>query len=171
MSRVAPQIARPLALVVACGLWGVPAFGTQPATALSLLEIRDVDNRPVPSKEGRLICRVEGQNENDRRFVKQLWDDHGPAFGFKDWSSLGPDSMYRQIRIAHGGKVLTLKSWHSIYERDRRSVVTSQGVMPLGKRSRAEVLRKDDRAYLARRAAFDRLLERCLMHNRKPAKR
>ena len=150
---------------------GVPSFGAQPGKPLSRLEIRDVDNSPTPSKEGRLICRVEAQSDEDRRFVKQVWDGYGPVFGYKDWINLGPDSMYRQVRLVHEIKVLTLKSWHPIYERNPKLVVTSQGVTALGKRSRTEVLRKDDKAYVKRRTAFDSLLQQCLMHNRPTLKR
>ncbi len=164
---------RVASLIAIIGAWSVlaaPALGDQPRI-LGMLEIRDIDNSPVPSKEGRLICRVEARNDQDQRFVKRLWDEQGPAFGFKDWTNLGPDSMYRQIRLVHERKVLTLKSWHPIYERNHGLVVTSHGVTALGKRSRADVLRKDNPTYRARRAAFDTILERCLMHNRPSPKR
>lgn len=165
------RAARLIVFIGFCSSLGAPSFGAQPGKPLSLLEIRDVDNSPIPSKEGRLICRVEARSDEDRRFVKGLWDGYGPVFGFKDWNNLGPDSMYRQLRLVHEIKTLTLRSWHPIYERDRKLIVTSHGVTTLGKRSRAEVLRKDNQTYVKRRAAFDTLLERCLMHNRPTPKR
>ena len=159
------RAARLIALLCVCSLVGLPLFGGQPAKSLSALEIRDVDNSMNPTrgrKDDQQVCRVEVRNSDDAGFVKHLWDDYGPVFGFKDWNNFGPDASYRQIRLVHEGQTLTLQSWHPIYERNQSAVVTSQGVMALEGRSRAEVLKKDDPAYLSRRVAFDALVDRCL---------
>lgn len=162
-----------IALFGVCSLVGFPLFGGQPAKALSALEIRDVDNRMVPShgrKDDQQVCSMEARSSDDTRLVKRLWDDYGSVFGFTDWNNFGPDSSYRQIRLTHEGNVLTLRSWHPIYERNEGTVVTSHGVTLLNGRSRADVLKKDDPAYLARRVAFDALVERCLARNARTTK-
>jgi len=143
----------------------MPLSGGQPDKALSTLDIRDVDHSLDPTsgrQPDKPVCVLKGQGAKDERMLTQLWEDFGPLFGFKDWNSFGPDSMYRQIRLEREGKVLTFRSWHPIYERDKSKVVTSQGVMPLNGRTRADVLKKDDRGYIARRAAFDAIVDLCL---------
>jgi hypothetical protein len=164
----AARAARLIAFIGVCSFVGGPLSGGQPAnTALSALEILDVDNRMDLIRgrtDDRRVCSLDAQSSDDARFMKRLWDDYGPVFGFKEWNNFGPDSSYRQIRLMHDGKTLTLKSWHPLYERNEGAVVTSQGVMALEGRSRAEVLKKDDPDYVARRAAFDSLVEKCLGH-------
>jgi hypothetical protein len=165
VSSVLVRVARLIVLIGACSSLGAPSFGGQQEAAPSVLDIRDVNNA-LGVNPGRIedpqVCRMEARGSEDRRFVKRLWDDYGPVFGFKDWNNFGPDSAYRQIRLTHDGKTLTLKSWHPAYERNEKLVVTSQGVMLLEKQSRAEVLKKDDPDYVARREAFDSLVEKCL---------
>jgi len=166
------RAARLIALIGVCSFVGAPLFGGQPAKALSALEIRDIDNSVDPirgRKDDQQVCSMEARNSDDKRFVKRLWDDYGPVFGFKAWNNFGPDSSYRQIRLTHEGKVLTLKSWHPIYERNESVVVTSHGVMSSNGRSRADVLKDDDPDYVARRSAFDSLVDLCLMHNPLPS--
>lgn len=163
--RCSPRAAGLLALMAVAGFVAVPCLAGQPEKALAALDIRDIDRRTHPAggpQPDKQVCSLSGQGARAERMLNQLWDDFGPLFGFTGWDSFGPDSMYRQIRLEHGGKVLMLRSWHPIYERDKSVVVTSQGVTPLAGRSRAEVLQTDDRAYVARRAAFDAILDLCL---------
>jgi len=160
-----PLAAGLIALAAVSGLLAMPSLGGQPEKALSTLDIRDVDNSLHPTRgrqPDKQVCSLDGQGAKAEQMLKQLWEDFGPLFGFKDWNSFGPDSSFRQIRLEYAGKVLTFRSWHPIYERDKRMVVTSHGVLPLNGRSRAEVLKKDDRGYVARRVAFDAIVDLCL---------
>lgn len=171
MTLLLPRAAGVIVLMVVSGLLAMPLFGAQPEKALSKLDIRDVDNSLKPPggrQPDKQVCSLDGQGAKAEQMLKQLWGDFGPLFGFTDWNSFGPDSLYRQIRLEHGGKVLTLKSWHPIYERDKRMVVTSQGVTALDGRSRAEVLKNDDRGYVARRAAFDAIVDLCQAMSKPP---
>ena len=162
-----------IALVAVSVLPAANSLAGQPDKALSTLDIRDIDHRthqsgkPQPDKQ---VCSLDGRGDRGERMLNQLWEDFGPLFGFTDWNSFGPDAKYREIRLERGGKVLTFRSWHPIYERDGSMVVTSQGVFPLNGRSRAEVLKKDDRGYVARRTAFDAIVDLCLAMG-KPARR
>ena len=163
--RCSARAAGVIALVAVSGLLAMPSHGGQPDKALSTLDIRDVDNRLHPTRgrqPDKQVCSLGGQGAKAEQMLKQLWDDFGPLFGFKDWNSFGPDSSFRQIRLEYAGKVLTFRSWHPIYERDGRTVAMSHGLIPLNGRSRAEVLKKDDRGYVARRVAFDAIVDLCL---------
>ncbi len=154
-----------IALVAVSGLFAMPSWGGQPEKALSTLDIRDIDNTVHPTRgrqPDKQVCSLNGQEARAERLLNQLWEDFGPLFRFTDWNSFGPDSMYRQIRLERGGKVLTFRSWHPIAERDGRMVALSQGLVPLNGRSRAEVLKQDDRGYVAKRSAFDAIVDLCL---------
>lgn len=154
-----------IALVAVSGLLAAPCLAGQPEKTLTTLDIRDIDRRTHPTgghQPEKHVCSLDGQDARAERLLNQLWEDFGPLFRFTDWYSFGPDSMYRQIRLKHGEKVLTFRSWHPIYERDKRMVVTSRGVTALAGRSRAEVLKEDDQGYVARRAAFDAIVDLCL---------
>jgi hypothetical protein len=164
-ARHSTRAAGLIALVAVFGFTAIPCFAGQPEKALSTLDVRDVDNSRNPARgrqPDKPVCSVDGRGAKVEQMLKQLWDDFAPLFGSTDWNSFGPDSSYRQIRLEHGGKVLMLRSWHPIYERDKRVVATSRGLTPLGGRSRADILREDDRGYVARRVAFDALVDLCL---------
>ncbi len=165
MIRCMSRAAGLIALVALSGLLAVPPVAGQPEQAPSTLDVRDIDRRTNPTgkpQPDKPVCSLSGKDARAERMVKQLWEDFGPLFRFTDWDSFGPDSMYRQIRLEHAGKVLTFRSWHPIYERDKRMVATSGGLKPLAGRSREEVLKEDDRGYVARRVAFDAIVDLCL---------
>ena len=143
------------------------AAARQSRAAVDRIEIVDINNTLELRSKPRTnlpVCVIEAKNVVERRFVHRLRKDYSPVFDHKDWSNFGPDSEYRQIRLVSNGKVLTLQSWHPLYERDGRFVVTSHGVSSLDGRTRAEVLREGDRVYLARRTAFDAIVDQCLAH-------
>lgn len=129
------------------------------------IEVMDINNTLELRSRPRTyqpVCVLEAKNAADRRFINEIGKAYGPIFSHRDWSSFGPDSRYRRIRLVIKGKMLTLQSWHPIYEKEPRIVVTSHGVSSLNGRTRAEVLIEDDSDYVARRTAFDAIVEQCL---------
>lgn len=66
---------------------------------------------------------------------------------YADILETGPDSSYHLIRIVSGKTRASLGSWHEIFERNPKLVVTSRGVTSLGDKTREEELRNDDPAY------------------------
>jgi len=163
---------RLLLVVVICSALGAPLFGDEkPEATLSKVEILDLDRTLEPDRgrqRDRQVFSLEARSKEDRRFIGRLWQVYGPVFRFEDWGSFGPDSSYRQIRLIHKGKVLTLSSWHPIVEQSSTHVATSYGVISLDGRSRAEVLKADDPDYFARRSAFDAIVDQCLAHTKAP---
>src|SRR3989338_8832492 len=164
------RIIKLIALFAICGSLWLPLFcHAEPNPGLFKVEIRDIDNQlmpPVssstaPKKTDHWLFNLSAQNKEDQQFVRQLWETYGPVFDFRDWDSLGPDSSYRQIRLIYEGKTLILNSWHPIYEQNPGAVVTSRGVTSLDGRSRAEVMEADDQHYIAKRSAFDAIVDRC----------
>ena len=51
----------------------------------------------------------------------------------------GPDSAYHAVYFAVPGRTVYAESWHELFERNEKVVVTSHGVSGLGGRTRAEV--------------------------------
>jgi hypothetical protein len=166
------QGTRLLFVVGICSSLAAPSFGDEkPPATLSKVEILDVNRTLEPDRgrqRDRQVFSLEARSKEDRRFIGRLWQVYGPVFRFEDWSSFGPDSSYRQIRLIHRGKVLTLSSWHPIVEQNSTHVATSYGVISLDGRSRGEVLKAGDPDYFARRSAFDAIVDRCLAHNKAP---
>lgn len=157
-------------MVGVCSSLGAPSFGDEkPPATLSKVEVLDVNRTLAPDRgrqKDRQVFSLEARSKEDRRFIRRLWQVYGPVFRFEDWSSFGPDSSYRQIRLIHNGKVLTLSSWHPLMEQNSTHVALSYGVISLEGRSRAEALKADDPDYFARRSAFDAIVDECLAHNR-----
>lgn len=164
------QGTRLILVVGVCSLLDAPLSGDEkPPATLSKVEILDVNRTLEPDRgrpRDRPVFSLEPRSREDRRFIGRLWQVYGPVFRFEDWSSFGPDSSYRQIRLVHKGKVLTLSSWHPIVEQNSTHVALSYGVISLEGRSRAEALKADDPDYFARRSAFDAIVDECLAHNR-----
>lgn len=159
-----------LLVVGICSSLGAASFADEkPEATLSKVEILDLNRTLEPDRgrqRDRQVFTLEARSPEDRRFVGRLWEVYGPAFRFEDWSSFGPDSSYRQIRLIHKGRVLTLSSWHPIVEQSSTHVATSYGVISLDGRSRPEVLRAGDPDYFARRSAFDAIVDQCLAHSK-----
>lgn len=161
---------RLLFAVAICSSLSAPSFGDEkPDATVSKVEILDL-NRTLDLDRGRMrdrqVFRLEARSREDRRFIGRLWQVYGPFFRFQDWGNFGPDSSYRQIRITHKGKMLTLSSWHPLMEQNSTHVAMSYGVTSLNGRSRAEALKADDPDYLARRNAFDAIVEQCLARDK-----
>lgn len=145
---------RCLAVILACAGPLLAAEGP------SQLEIVDVENSMSPRARGqalRPVCRSD-----DPKLVRRLWEKQGKTFDFKDWGNFGPDSSYRRIRLEHQGKAFTLESWHPQAERAGTAVAMSYGVTALNGRSKAQALKLDKPEYVAKRSAFDAIVERCL---------
>lgn len=153
------------AVAIGSSLAGPASGDGKPDATVSKVEILDL-NRTLDLDRGRMrdrqVFRLEARSREDRRFIARLWQVYGPVFRFENWSSFGPDSSYRQIRMTHKGKTLTLSSWHPLMEQNTTHVAMSYGVTSLDGRSRAEALKADNPDYLARRSAFDAIVEQCL---------
>ena len=59
----------------------------------------------------------------------------------------GPDSSYHRIDLLSGKKHGSLASWHELFERNPKLVVSSHGVSSLDGRTREQVMREDEQAY------------------------
>lgn len=106
--------------------------------------------------------RLYPSHIGDLEFTRRLWNDHGPAFDFRDWDNFSPDKPYRRVVLEWEGKRIVLKSLHPLVELDPELVVTSGGVEPLAGRDRTEALASDDDPqYLKKREAFDAIVAAC----------
>lgn len=60
---------------------------------------------------------------------------------------LGPDASYHRIELLSGKKHVALASWHELFERNPKLVVSSHGVSSLDGRTREQVMREDVPSY------------------------
>ena len=76
--------------------------------------------------------------------------------GKVDLVHFGPDSGFEVIEVRHAGRVLRMRSWHELFERNPNLVVTSAGVGSLEGRDRDAVLAAEPPEYRQfRRTWFD----------------
>ena len=138
--------------------------GSSEASAPARIEIVDVDRTLTPDgpRDDAPVCHLEATGEREGAAFERLWSLEASVFQFENWTNVGPDAPFRQIRIVRGDREITLISWHPTMERDAKLVATSRGVTALADRTRAEVLAEDDRDYVARREAFDRIVDGCI---------
>lgn len=97
----------------------------------------------------------------DRDLAARLWREYAPAFGEGDWNNAALALRHETIILSREGKTIVLSSRHRITEQNTDFVVTANRIVKLAGRDKEAVLRAGPPEYLARREAFDRLIEEC----------
>ncbi len=104
------------------------------------------------------IASVRAEDEAARKEILNLWDEAVGAFPKDRRNLFGPDSGFVTITLTRGKRMLTVRSWHPLFERNPDLIVTSHGVEPLDGRKREEVLKSDEAWYRSARKCFDRIM-------------
>jgi hypothetical protein len=97
--------------------------------------------------DGRIVWRANGTLLQSRIDVKRIDDllqrlhrvgvfGHGKAYD----GNTGPDSDFDVIEVRLADRVLQMNSWHEVFEKNPKLVVTSHGVESLDGRDRSAVL-------------------------------
>lgn len=113
------------------------------------------------TQAGRAGDRQVRFSSADGDLAARLWDEYAPVFGGTGWDNADPELRHEVIILSKDGKSLVLRSRHRITETDPDLVVTANAVKRLGGRDRGAVLRAGPPEYLARREAFEKLMQEC----------
>jgi len=133
-------------------------------TALVLIAAMPVSWADTPSikvvehssrGESKDIGSVSAKNEATRVQILRFWQEAKKAFPKDGRNLYGPDSGYVEITITNGEEKIVVRSWHPLYDKNRKVVVTSLGVESLEGRNREEVLKADKEWYREARRVFD----------------
>lgn len=127
----------------------------------------DVFDASGPSKQ----LRRERFISFDGDLAARLWQQYAPTFGETDWSNADPALRHEVIILSREGRAIVLRSSHRITESGSGPAGTARGADKLSGRASKAVLRSGPPEYLAKMAAFDRMIEECdaLREGREPA--
>lgn len=156
MKKLIPAIALAAACLALPAARGAAYDGVPPETLQNGAAVIDVYAGPTSRVPGSRRVRFAS---SDKSLAEQLWREYAPIFGEGDWNNADPYLRHEVIIIAKEGRRMVLSSRHRIAEPYTDIVFTARGIETLGGRTREEVLRAGPPEYLARREAFDRLIE------------
>lgn len=108
--------------------------------------------------EAKNIGSLDANDNATRVEILKLWKEAKKAFPKDRRDLLGPDSGYVEITITNGEETIVVRSWHPLFEKNEKLVVTSNGVEALDGRSRKEVLKADKEWYREARRVFDEVV-------------
>jgi len=114
-----------------------------------------------PGRRGapKVLASVEAKDDATRKEIAALWDETAKVFPENRRCLYGPDSSYVSIVITRGNDKITINSWHPLFEKNPKLVVTSQGVESLDGRTREVVLKTDKKWYQDARRCFDKIID------------
>jgi hypothetical protein len=124
------------------------------AEAFSISIIEQPGRRGGP----KVVASIEAKDDATRKEIAALWDEAAKAFPEDRRNMYGPDSSYVSIVITRGNDKITINSWHPLFEKNPKLVVTSQGVESLDGRTREDVLKADKKWYQNARRCFDKIV-------------
>ena len=105
--------------------------------------------------ESKDIVSVSANNEVTRAEILNLWKEAKEVFPRDRRNLFGPDSSYVEIMVTNGDEEIIVRSWHPLYEKNQKVVVTSHGVESLDGRLKEDVLKADKKWYREARRVFD----------------
>jgi len=111
-----------------------------------------------PRGESKDIVTVGANDDATREAILRFWQETKKAFPEDRRNLFGPDSGYIEIRITNGHEEIMVRSWHPLYEKNKKLIVTSSGIESLNGRDRKEVLDADQKWYREARKVFDEVL-------------
>ena len=144
-----------LACVVAC-------LSRTDAAEPALPSLRITEHIPYPAPpqhpSQNTVVELTGDTPAKREFIAKQWklvEEIAPEHR----SLLGPDASFVRIDLEVEGRKLSLASWHPLFEKNPKLVVTSTSVMALEGRDREEVLKKEPAWFLEFRRVFDAVVK------------
>lgn len=108
--------------------------------------------------ESKNIASVRADDEATRSEILKLWEKAKKAFPQDRRNLFGPDSGYVAVTLKNGREEILVRSWHPLFERNPKLVVTSNGVETLNGRTHNDVLKSDKTWYLQARRTFDEIV-------------
>ena len=108
--------------------------------------------------ESKEVGSVSAKNDSTRGEILKYWLEAKNAFPKDRRNLFGPDSGYVEITVTNGEETIVVRSWHPLYEKNKKVVVTSSGVESLNGRNRDEVLKADKEWYREARRVFDSMV-------------
>ncbi len=109
--------------------------------------------------ESKDIGTVSAKDDATRIEILKFWQEAKKVFPKDRQNLYGPDSGYIEITITNGEEEIVVRSWHPLYEKNLKVVVTSHGVESLEGRNREEVLKADKEWYREARRVFDGIIK------------
>ncbi len=108
--------------------------------------------------ESKNIASIRADDDVARDEIIALWREAKKAFPENRRDLFGPDSGFVAIELTDGKETMVIRSWHPLFVKNRKLVVTSHGVKSLNGRKPEDVLKEDEAWYREARMVFDKIV-------------